>query len=304
MTLVRTISWSLIFTYLKNYGFIMLGIVCLVSIIIPMLKFKNDLGYQQIFLGAITALFGPCLVGNDFTPFYLIIGLINSLAMTMALIILTILVIFDHVIKSHPEAFLTETFDNQTSITDFTLGEIFIGQHPFFLSITCLLAMWIISLVALYFLHKCLDPVNKLKYSKRLFPCLKWISFSVIAIVGCLLIPIWFMVKGFAFVYVICTLRCKSDVDDDEFETYEKCFEKCFPPFKTIIKKILDTLTISAIWKPDEKLWFSKMEEYLLIGDNIEEFNKLDTHAKTTIGETIMEFAARTGKFHLLQVSS
>ena len=46
------------------------------------------------------------------------------------------------------------------------------------------------------------------------------------------------------------------------------------------------------------------MEEYLLIGDNIEEFNKLDTHAKTTIGETIMEFAARTGKFHLLQVST
>ena len=68
------------------------------------------------------------------------------------------------------------------------------------------------------------------------------------------------------------------------------------------MKKLSETL--SAIWKPDEKLWLSKIEEYLIIGGNVEKFYELNTEAKTSIGETIMEFAARTGKFHLLQVST
>ena len=114
MTLVRTLSWSFIFTYLKNYGFIMLGIVFLTSLI-PLLSFKNDLGFQQIVLGTITALFGPCIVGHDFTPFYLISGFFNSFLMIMSLLILTKLVIFDHVILSHPEALTTNVTSNVTS---------------------------------------------------------------------------------------------------------------------------------------------------------------------------------------------
>ena len=106
MTLVRVLSWSFIFAYLKNYGFLMLGIVFFASLL-PLLFFKNDLGFQEIVLGTITALFGPCIVGHDFTLFYLISGLVNSFLMITSLLILTPLVIFDHDILTHPKALAT-----------------------------------------------------------------------------------------------------------------------------------------------------------------------------------------------------
>ena len=160
----------------------MLGIVFLASLIIPTLKFKNDLDYQQIFLGAITALCGPCLVGNDFTPFYLISGLINSFAMIMALVILTILVILDHVVLSHPEALTTNVTAN--AFLNSTWSKISGEQQPFFISISCLIILWMISIGALVYLHKCLDPVKKFKYSKIFFKSLIYFILFVIFIIA------------------------------------------------------------------------------------------------------------------------
>ena len=206
MTLVRTLSWSFIFTYLKIYGFVVLGIVLLASLV-PMLKFKKDLGYQQILLGTITALFGPCLVGHDFTPFYLITGLVNSFLTIMALLVLTKLVIFDHVVVSHPVALTTDLFHNQTNVLDFSWDEIFIGQHPLFISMSGLMLLWLISFASLVFLHKCLDPVKKFKYSKFFFKGLIYIILFVIFIIVLpILVPIIILALVILLIIVLLSL--------------------------------------------------------------------------------------------------
>ena len=58
--------------------------------------------------------------------------------------------------------------------------------------------------------------------------------------------------------------------------------------------------TLKPIWNPLEKLWLQYIEEFILSKDK--EFGDLNDRAKNDLGESFLQFAARTGKFHLSKV--
>ena len=134
LTLVRTVCLSLIFTFLKEFGFIFVASIGLISIIPIVLRYRA-LG-QPALLGAFIGMFGPCLVVYDFNFYFLVNGIINSIGYMIGMIILTVLVGYDQAHNgsygpynnfSYPKAF--DTSGNQSS--NYTLSGLF-ERHPFF----------------------------------------------------------------------------------------------------------------------------------------------------------------------------
>ena len=57
---------------------------------------------------------------------------------------------------------------------------------------------------------------------------------------------------------------------------------------------------LKPIWNPLEKLWVQHFEKLILSKDN--EFEDLNEKVKNDLGESFLQFAGRTGKFHLSKV--
>ena len=58
---------------------------------------------------------------------------------------------------------------------------------------------------------------------------------------------------------------------------------------------------LRPIWNPVEKLWVPYIKNFLTSKDN--EFEALNGKAKNELGESFLQFAGRTGKFHLSKVN-
>ena len=58
--------------------------------------------------------------------------------------------------------------------------------------------------------------------------------------------------------------------------------------------------TLKPIWNPQEKLWVPYIEELIL--SKVKDFGDLNDRAKNDMGESLLQFAGRTGKFHLSKV--
>ena len=58
--------------------------------------------------------------------------------------------------------------------------------------------------------------------------------------------------------------------------------------------------SLKPIWNPLEKLWVQYIEE--LIISKGDEFGDLNQKVKNDLGESVLQFAGRTGKFHLSKV--
>ena len=57
---------------------------------------------------------------------------------------------------------------------------------------------------------------------------------------------------------------------------------------------------LKPIWNPLEKLWVQHFEKLILSKDN--EFEDLNEKVKNDLGESFLQFAGRTGKYHLSKV--
>ena len=190
----RILTWSVTFAYLKYWGFVIMSVVGLASTLPFFVQWKKY-GSSQALLGAIVAMFGPCMVVNDFGRIFLSTGLVNSLFSILSLIGLTCLVRFDKVIVSHPKVFRTDIFHNKTSLTNITTEEIFQNEHPFFVYVISLLALWIISIGAIVLLHKYLDPIKRFKISKFFSKCL---TYAILVII--------FSLMPMAFIVIVASL--------------------------------------------------------------------------------------------------
>ena len=70
MTLARILTWSVTFAYLKYWGFVIMSVVSLATALPFFVQWKKY-GSSQALLGAIVAMFGPCMVVNDFGRIFL-----------------------------------------------------------------------------------------------------------------------------------------------------------------------------------------------------------------------------------------
>ena len=79
-------------------------------------------------------------------------------------------------------------------------------------------------------------------------------------------------------------------------EFYQKYTAKFL---KDIPKDIFDLIPIlKPIWNPLEKLWVQYIED---LSKDIE-LGALNDKVKNDLGETFLQFAGRTGKFHMSKV--
>ena len=168
------------------------------------------------------------------------IGLVNSLFSILSLISLTCLVRFEKVIFSHPKAFRSEIFDINSCLINFTTEEIFKKEHPFFIYVTSLLALWIISIGAIVLLHKYLDPIKRFRISKLLFKCLTYVILFVMFIFApsiILLVSVimettillsWLLDLGLVFWLSCCFGWCCLDLDSLNFGFFTRNALKFF----------------------------------------------------------------------------
>ena len=159
LTFVRIMTWTLVFTYLKEWGFLIVAFTILINLAL-MAHYHRKFGMSSI-LGSIISLFGPCLVVHDFSAYFLLNGIISSIISMTSLIILTILVKYDYTIFTHPTV-----FTNESVLQNETIADLFQNQHPFFIATTTILLLWIISFAAIAFLHLWLDPIKRYQQSK------------------------------------------------------------------------------------------------------------------------------------------
>ena len=74
-------------------------------------------------------------------------------------------------------------------------------------------------------------------------------------------------------------------------------------------KKYLETKNVmdlfkfmSSIWNPKEELWSKRIDELFLIVNDDDSFINKNNKVKKELGETYLEFAARTGKYQFCKV--
>ena len=68
-------------------------------------------------------------------------------------------------------------------------------------------------------------------------------------------------------------------------------------------KDVFDLMTfLKPIWNPAEKLWLEDIDK--LLNSEETEFEDLDNAVKQTLGESFLQFCARTGKYHLCEVKT
>ena len=66
-------------------------------------------------------------------------------------------------------------------------------------------------------------------------------------------------------------------------------------------KDVFDLMPeMKPIWNPVEELWIKHIEEFLAIKND--EFQALNDKVLDEMGESILQFCGRTGKYHLCKV--
>ena len=59
---------------------------------------------------------------------------------------------------------------------------------------------------------------------------------------------------------------------------------------------------MSPIWNPKEELWSKEIDELFPIPKDDDSFIDKNNKVKNELGETYLEFGARTGKYHFCKV--
>ena len=141
--------------------------MCLKFLVVGGLPFYSDGHAWMAILGAVSSLFAPCIIINDFSDFYLRISLTSTISYGIILIVLPILVYYD--VRSvlpigsigYQEEF--KLFNNST-LPMFNNEEL-IFSHPFYQFITALTILTMLSIIVHIFFHQYIDVMFRLKVS-------------------------------------------------------------------------------------------------------------------------------------------
>ena len=74
-----------------------------------------------------------------------------------------------------------------------------------------------------------------------------------------------------------------------------------FAPALHLKIELWNSLDIGSIWNSEEEQWKSLIEQVLNIS-NYQEFEDLNRKAKDETGETLLNYIATSGKYHLFKV--
>ena len=127
LTCCRTVTLSLLFAFLKGHYSIIIAISIAIILLICVIPYCKKYG-QMAVLGAITSLFGPCIVVNEFSLYFIVTALSSSLIYMSALAGLSLMIYFDNsqdkiILKTEwPTAFkMNTTLTNSSSDTNSSL---------------------------------------------------------------------------------------------------------------------------------------------------------------------------------------
>ena len=173
LTLPRIITLGLTFSFLKMHGFIPV-VLLLIFILVSVLPYHKIDG-SKLLLGVTSSLLAPCIVLDDISNFYLIVSMSSTI---FYIILYSILPIIRKENLYKPNELSNETYvscENQTAIQNwinnvqnmFDIDEM--ESTPLIPGIT----YFILTLGIIYFMHKYLDPIFRLKMSKLICKCLE-----------------------------------------------------------------------------------------------------------------------------------
>ena len=95
LTCCRTVTLSLLFAFLKGHYSIIIEISIAIILLICVIPYCKNYG-QMAVLGAITSLFGPCIVVNEFSLYFIVTTISSSLIYMSALAGLSLMIYFDN----------------------------------------------------------------------------------------------------------------------------------------------------------------------------------------------------------------
>ena len=153
ITSSRLLTFSFIFTCLRGQGFIVSFILMAIPVILVICLYVKKLDpqyFQLAILGAAISMSAPCIVMDDFSSYYLIVGLSSTLTCIGAVIILVTLVKFDVIHPMDSEMIKLMQSD----------------EMYMYVYLILVLVLLLISIGSIVFLHKFLDPVTRLRFSK------------------------------------------------------------------------------------------------------------------------------------------
>ena len=166
----RIATLGICFAYLKGNGFFLM--LVLISLILVMIYRFYKIDVQKAFLGAISSLFGPCIILDDFTRFYLFVSMISSSLYMLLLVLLNFLVFFKIGITDKSTVFeMGRPFQNMTTSSNGSSVIKFLQNHPLTNTMWGLLVLWIFSIAAAYVLHLYIDRIYRLIFSNWIHSC-------------------------------------------------------------------------------------------------------------------------------------
>ena len=176
-TLPRMLMLSFGFSFLHRYFWILICIfaVCALIMYIPYYKYG-----KRALLGVALSFFGPCIILDDFSYFFLYASIISStlyLAMTIALPFVGYHLLNLEYVK--PPKLFSNLYD-ENKYSKVPLGDMLqnmesisslFSDHPMLYLNMGLVVLWICSIISAFLLHFYIDPIHRLKASTS-----KWIS--------------------------------------------------------------------------------------------------------------------------------
>ena len=201
----RIATLSIFFAYLKGNGFYLMAVWIFLILVMIYRFYKIDV--QKVFLGAISSLFGPCIVLDDFTRFYLFVCVISSSLYMSLLVSLNCLVFFKiGIIADKNTIFEMGTpWQNMTASNNGTSFDTFFQTHPLANTTWGILILWICSIASAYLLHLYIDRIYRLIFSNWIHSC-----FNIICRVN-FFEPIWNPEHSVWLPFVLEFLKCPSD---------------------------------------------------------------------------------------------
>ena len=174
LTLARTLVLTLLFVYLKGYAIIIVSIIGILPLLVSSIKYFKSLGLR-VLLGAIIALFAPCLILHDFSHYYLVVAATSTIAYILSFGFLTSIVVMEYPQNCGQTnsslwlvaANLTDnSIKDMLSQSDDSFHEAITAHHPrFWLFFVTAIAL-LISMGSVFFLNALLDPVKKMKLTR------------------------------------------------------------------------------------------------------------------------------------------
>ena len=172
LTLLRTLVLTLTLSYLKHYGLIatLIGLALILGI---SLFWYSKYDVQIALIGAISSIFGPCMILDEYTWFFLNHGMLSTMFFIAQIIALPILIGHDMTWKfsfNETSNFKNASIWSLTFDTDIPIFQNeteanlpitqFLQEQPFV--IYSLLALGLFSICAVWAMHSLLDDTSKL----------------------------------------------------------------------------------------------------------------------------------------------